>query len=72
MTTILYPGHSAPDKVELLAEIFPEVSEDKLRRTLHSCEGDVDAAIQILLDQASSRGDRGENIKDSPVVSISA
>ncbi len=45
--------HSDPGKVEFLSEMFPEASEDELHKTLCSCAGDMDTAIQLLLDRPS-------------------
>ncbi len=49
-------GHRDSERVELLAEMFPEVPGDQLHQTLLTSSGDMDTAIQLLLDQPVGAG----------------
>ena len=45
-----YCPSNSPDQVALVADIFPGVSQERIRRTLHCCQGNIDECVQILLD----------------------
>ena len=38
------------EQIALIADIFPGVSKDRIRRALHHCQGNIDECVQVLLD----------------------
>ena len=38
------------DQIELMADIFPGISKDRIKRALHRCQGNIDECVQVLLD----------------------
>ncbi|KAL5475644.1 hypothetical protein EMCRGX_G025486 [Ephydatia muelleri] len=42
--------HVSSEQIALIADIFPGVSKDRIRRALHHCQGNIDECVQVLLD----------------------
>ena len=46
--------HSDPDKLSLLMEVFPDLTENDIIGVLHHHRGDVELSIQTLLERCDS------------------